>query len=469
MILIDKTERKQYKSVVAMYGMYECPVCRNKIELPCKLGNTKKSCDNPSCRQEIHKQSNSKILKPSNLPIIKELGVCEQVSSTGNVKRQRMTIFLCTTCNNEFTTVRSQGILAKSCSDCADIIRSKTKLNRSEPYNLKTHGKSNTPFYSVWRSMIQRCHNEKNNNYYKYGARGIKVEDRWHKFENFMLDMEPGYLKLLQDINDGKYFEDDRPSIDRIDSLKGYNIDNTRWITLAHNSARAGWKPVEQIDIQTGDIIARYKSVREAQNHLLLNGISAREDRISSVCLGKANKHAGFKWNHCSEALEYGIFKDTNNAVPVVPSSNKKIEKTAKKTIDSVAPVVPKSIIEIDSDGNILKRYNSVQELIIDIPEARTDKVAMVCDGRRKMHIGRIFRYEDGYEKDSTNTKGTHRSIIATNIEDGTTEQYKTVREAGRALSELTGIGNADSWRNGAKRALKKDDGTYKGYAFSYS
>ena len=37
--------------------------------------------------------------------------------------------------------------------------------------------------------MIMRCHNPNSVGYYKYGAKGIKVCDRWRTFINFYEDM----------------------------------------------------------------------------------------------------------------------------------------------------------------------------------------------------------------------------------------------------------------------------------------
>lgn len=59
----------------------------------------------------------------------------------------------------------------------------------------KTHGQSRrTAEYNIWGGMIQRCTNEKNDSYPRYGGRGIKVCDRWageNGFENFYFDMGP--------------------------------------------------------------------------------------------------------------------------------------------------------------------------------------------------------------------------------------------------------------------------------------
>lgn len=80
-----------------------------------------------------------------------------------------------------------------------------------------THGMSRTPEYKVWKGMRRRCNEPSNDDYYLYGARGIRVCERWESFENFIADMGP------------------RPSsshsIDREDSDGNYEPTNCRWAT----------------------------------------------------------------------------------------------------------------------------------------------------------------------------------------------------------------------------------------------
>ena len=84
-------------------------------------------------------------------------------------------------------------------------------MSKKQIESATTHGhgspKTRKGIYTTWVSMLQRCNNPNSDNYKYWGARGIIVCGRWHKFENFLEDIGevPKGLTIERKDNNGNY------------------------------------------------------------------------------------------------------------------------------------------------------------------------------------------------------------------------------------------------------------------------
>lgn len=96
------------------------------------------------------------------------------------------------------------------------------------PPNRLTHGHNRkgarTKTYRIWAGMMSRCTSPTCKDYKFYGAKGIKVCERWTDFANFLADMGEATGDM---------------TIDRIDESKDYEYGNCQWLSHSDNCRKA--------------------------------------------------------------------------------------------------------------------------------------------------------------------------------------------------------------------------------------
>lgn len=124
------------------------------------------------------------------------------------------------TCGNK-KLVYSANLVNGNVQSCGCL---RKELNEGNEFGLK-HGHNRrpeyggqSPTYTTYYKMLDRCYNENNLHYDYYGGRGITVCDRWREsFENFLEDMGERPRGL---------------TLDRYPDMNGnYEPGNCRWAT----------------------------------------------------------------------------------------------------------------------------------------------------------------------------------------------------------------------------------------------
>lgn len=105
----------------------------------------------------------------------------------------------------------------KSCGQC--VIETKNGGIR--------HGRRYHPLYMTYKKMIGRCYHKHNSAYKYYGAKGVRVYDRWLKDINSFIN----YVEKLPHAGEDGY------TLDRLDGEGDYEPGNVRWATPLQQAA----------------------------------------------------------------------------------------------------------------------------------------------------------------------------------------------------------------------------------------
>lgn len=153
------------------------------------------------------------------------------------------------------------------------------KFGEMEPIHLKLL-RTKTPGYNTWRLMISRCHNPKAKDFARYGAKGIRVCDRWRFGENG----RDGFLCFHEDMGS----QPKGLTLDRRNNAEGYEKSNCRWATAEtqqRNKPNSYFGP----DVDPKEVCSRhgvnYSSfrVRLSKGETIEQALRTRKERRANV------------------------------------------------------------------------------------------------------------------------------------------------------------------------------------------
>lgn len=230
------------------------------------------------------------------MKLIEQLDKRSWILPGGAKKTGTFGIFECPICKKHVETSISKGNNKKTCgkNECQQTYR---KISKDSPDNINPKQSSHyRTFQRIYQGMKTRCYNEKDKSYKYYGAKGIKICDRWINFDNFIIDMFPKYKELKELSSELKT----SPSIDRINNDKDYSLENCEWIAYGENSAKDKRIPIVRMDFDE-NIIETYSSMTEAAKKYPYTQCGAMKlytsvSQIHYCCNEKSKHHVGYKW-----------------------------------------------------------------------------------------------------------------------------------------------------------------------------
>lgn len=185
------------------------------------------------------KQDNFIGIKTNKLTVIKRVE---------NLNGKKSYLFRCE-CENE-KIIRKNDVISGKTTSCG-CIHKKQLITRNNKHGLRNH-----KLYQTWLSMKARCYSKNNTSYRYYGARGIKVCDRWvNSFENFLEDMGEK--------------PNEQYTLDRINTNDDYSPNNCKWSTYSEQNINRRYK--------TNKVGEKYISTLQNGKYFL---VSIRRDNV---------------------------------------------------------------------------------------------------------------------------------------------------------------------------------------------
>ncbi|EEL89671.1 TPA: hypothetical protein ACGW7B_005662 [Bacillus nitratireducens] len=150
--------------------------------------------------------------------------------------------------------------------------------------------KTNHPLYGTWCGIMRRCHKPNDSHYKYYGNKGITVAKQWHKFWNFVYDidnrMPNGHLLYRKDYQ----LDKDKKG------GKIYSLENCMVITAEENRKMAGDKQKRKIVAFDDDGEIKFESLSAAQRQLNIK----RQTLCGCLKRGNVHRETGYRFKYIS-------------------------------------------------------------------------------------------------------------------------------------------------------------------------
>lgn len=152
------------------------------------------------------------------------------------------------------------------------------------------HPELNKIAFKRWIAMISRCYNQQDRGYNHYGAKGVKVSERWLCFENYLQDIQTidgfdiikyktGEIQLDKDM---KYINN-----------KLYCLENCIFIKQSVNKQNQPSKMRDFIAISPENEVKHYNNINKCAKE---NNLTART--ISKCLHNQLKQHKGWTFSY---------------------------------------------------------------------------------------------------------------------------------------------------------------------------
>lgn len=150
-----------------------------------------------------------------------------------------------------------------------------------------------TKEYNLWIRMMGCCYNPKDKSYSDYGAKGVRVDDRWHNFQQFCDDISDFENYENWKNTEAEYALDKDIICDKKNiSPKIYSKDTCQFITFSENSTYAGYTHKTYIAHRIKD---GYEEEFLYGAHFAKK-YDIHQTGISACLVGRAKSHRGWRF-----------------------------------------------------------------------------------------------------------------------------------------------------------------------------